>query len=238
MNCELQELRLFSFDDASFSPELRSQRVLNKARIPELKKYILENRDSYIFSALTVSVSAVPEFDPIDKNSSYGRDIGTIRIPTTARMIINDGQHRKAAIEEAINENPELERDHISVILFVDKGLENTQQMFSDLNKHAVKPSKSIGILYDHRDEFSKLTKKIINDIEYFKDYTDLEKTTISNRSNKIFTLSGLYNATSALLNKNNKIKKVKKRKRNSQLIFGRTFRFKWRIGIMYFNKE
>ena len=96
----------------------------------------------------------------------------------------------------------------------MDKGLENTQQMFSDLNKHAVKPSKSIGILYDHRDEFSKLTKKIINDIEYFKDYTDLEKTTISNRSNKIFTLSGLYNATSALLNKNNKIKKVKKRKR------------------------
>ena len=98
---------------------------------------------------------------------------------------------------------------HISVILFVDKGLENTQQMFSDLNKHAVKPSKSIGILYDHRDEFSKLTKKIINEVKYFKNHTDLEKTTISNRSKKIFTLSGIYNATSALLDKKSKIKNV-----------------------------
>ena len=46
------------------------------------------------------------------------------------KKIINDGQHRKAAIEEALKANPKLGDDHISVILFVDKGLENTQQMF------------------------------------------------------------------------------------------------------------
>ena len=38
----------------------------------------------------------------------------------TSRFIINDGQHRRAAIEEALKERPELGDETIAVVFFLD----------------------------------------------------------------------------------------------------------------------
>src|SRR5258708_4554572 len=119
-----------------------------------------------------------------------------------ARILINDGQHRRAGIEEALKTRPELGDETISVVLFVDGGLKRSQQMFADLNKHAIRPTKSLGILYDLRDPLSHLSRRLITAVPYFKGLTETEKTTISNRSIKLFTLSGIYQGTRALLNK------------------------------------
>src|SRR5579885_3177577 len=48
--------KLFLFDEEELVPELRAQRQLNKARLPELCRYITENPDNYVFSAITVSI--------------------------------------------------------------------------------------------------------------------------------------------------------------------------------------
>ena len=48
--------RLFASDEEYVLPEYRAQRRLNEARIPEIKKYILDNMDSYVFSALAASI--------------------------------------------------------------------------------------------------------------------------------------------------------------------------------------
>jgi DNA sulfur modification protein DndB len=74
--------------------------------------------------------------------------------------------------------------------------------MFADLNKHAVRPTKSLGILYDLRDPQSQLARKLISTVPVFKGLTETEKTTISNRSIKLFTLSSIYLGTKALLGK------------------------------------
>lgn len=89
----------------------------------------------------------------------------------------------------------------ISVVFFVDEGLKRSQQMFADLNKHAIRPTKSLGILYDLRDPLSHLSRSLINDVPHFQGLTETEKTTISNRSIKLFTLSSIYQGTKALLN-------------------------------------
>ena len=115
-------------------------------------------------------------------------------------MLINDGQHRRAAIEEALKLKPDLGNESISVVFFSDKGLKRSQQMFSDLNKNAVKPTKSLGILYDHRDEFSRFIVKMTYDLDIFHNRTEMEKTSISNRSIKFFTLNGISEATKYLL--------------------------------------
>ena len=47
--------KLFTFTDENLPPEIRSQRTLNKARIPEMCDYILTNLSSYVFSALTLT---------------------------------------------------------------------------------------------------------------------------------------------------------------------------------------
>jgi DNA sulfur modification protein DndB len=129
----------------------------------------------------------------------------------SAQFVINDGQHRRAAIEEALKIRPELGNETISVVLFIDAGLKRSQQMFSDLNKHAVRPTRSLGILYDNRDPLSQLSLKLVSKVPVFNDFTDLEKTTISNRSTDMFTLSSIYLATQELLGKKQKLKKISK---------------------------
>src|SRR5260370_34745310 len=79
--------------------------------------------------------------------------------------------------------------------------------MFADLNKHAIRPTKSLGILYDLRAPLSQMARKLISRVPVFKGLTETEKTTISNRSIKLFTLSGIFQGTRALLNKPKKIR-------------------------------
>jgi DNA sulfur modification protein DndB len=121
------------------------------------------------------------------------------------QILINDGQHRRAAIEEAIKDNPELGHDNISVLFFIDQGLGRSQQMFADLNKHAVRPSDSISTLYDQRDTLSDLARYVQKHVHVFSRLTEMEKSSISNRSTKLFTLSSIKNATKALLRKSSK---------------------------------
>lgn len=142
--------RIFQFADEELPPEVRSQRVLNKSRIPEIRDYILSNPGSYVFSALTVSVDGDLEFQPISESLPQ---VGMINISMTSRFLINDGQHRRAAIAEAIKINPSLKDEHISVVFYRDEGLRRSQQMFSDLNRFAIKPTKSINILFNSREE-------------------------------------------------------------------------------------
>ena len=115
---------------------------------------------------------------------------------------INDGQHRAHAIKQAIADNTELGRDEISVVLFEDLNLKKSQQMFADLNKHAVKPTKSLGILYDHRNSFATFVVSMIKSVNVFHNRIEMEKTSISNRSTKFFTLNGLELATKNLIGK------------------------------------
>lgn len=194
--------RLFLFQDQELPAELRSQRVLNRTRIPEMSKYITTNRQSYIFSAITASIDASVTFEKLVIDGENSEDIGRLRIPMDARFVLNDGQHRRAAIEDALRECPDLGDETISVVFFVDVGLKHTQQMFADLNKHAVRPTRSIGILFDHRDPLSSLAVNLVDKVPVFRNLTDTEKTSISNRSTKLFTLSGIYQGTLCLLRK------------------------------------
>ena len=192
---------LFVFNEVSLPPELRSQRVLNKARVPEMVRYILNNPKDYTFSALTASIDSRVSFEPFESLDSQDR-IGLLSVPMEARFLINDGQHRKAAIAEAVRQNLALAQETIPVVLFIDAGLRRSQQMFADLNKYAVKPTRSLGVLYDHKDPLADLVRNLIVRVPLFVDRIEKERTTISFRSRNLFTLSAVYQATGDLLGK------------------------------------
>jgi len=191
--------KIFLFDEEEIPAELRAQRVLNRARVPEIARYILANPTEYVFSSITASIDGDVRFEPRELRGPE-RNVGTLIVPMTARFLINDGQHRRAAIEEALKANPQIGDETVSVVFFIDTGLERSQQMFADLNKHAVRPTKSIGILYDKRDPLAQLAYTLSQQVPIFRGLTETEKTTISNRSPKLFTLSAIYQATHALL--------------------------------------
>ncbi|TGH78894.1 DNA sulfur modification protein DndB, partial [Escherichia coli] len=60
--------------------------------------------------------------------------------------------------------------------------------------------------LYDHRDVSSNLARYLAMSIEPFVGLTELEKSSISALSNKLFTLSSIKQATRALLGKDPKL--------------------------------
>jgi DNA sulfur modification protein DndB len=190
--------KLFLFTDAGLEPELRAQRQLNRGRLPELIRYLVDNRDSYVFSAITASIDGEVNFTPA--GSGEVDQIGVLRVPMAARIIINDGQHRQAAIQSALAEAPELADETIAVVLFHDRGLERCQQMFADLNRYAVRPSRSLSVLYDHRDDQALLAKLVLSQLPELGALVEMEKSSLSPRSKPLFTLSALYTATATLL--------------------------------------
>lgn len=187
------------YDEEFVLPEYRAQRKLNESRIPVISKYILDNRDSYVFSALAASIDGVFSFEANEVNS----DTGVLEVSMDAHFLINDGQHRKSAIMAALKEDPSLENETISIVFYADQGLKRSQQIFTDLNKNAVKTSNSISELYDSRDEMAVITRNVIWNIDFLNTYTDKEKDILGKFSSSLFTLNTFYIANKSIVGRN-----------------------------------
>lgn len=195
---------MFKFDPdtrqwAELAPEHREQRALNKGRIPEITSYIIENENDYLFASVTASFKSEPVFVPV---SGLGDDsnIGTLKIKLGDELTINDGQHRCAAIVEALKKNPALGSQTISVLLFPWESTTRVQQMFTDLNRHVQKTSKSLNVLLDRRDPISTATSLALNKVPVFKELTEKVDAGLKSGSDKIFTLAAIYDANCDLL--------------------------------------
>ena len=198
--CEMAIIpRLFVFNEETIPAELRSQRHVNKSRIPEMARYILNNPKTYIFSALTASIDGSVEFKPI-KLEGKDSNLGQLIISNDARLMINDGQHRRAAIEKALAEDPSIGKETVAVVFFKDRGLKKSQQMFADLNRHAIRPAASLAKLYDHRDQVAEVVRRLVNEAIVFRGVVEMERSTLAERSSKMFPFSGIYSATKYLL--------------------------------------
>ena len=189
--------KMFTFTDwIEFTAEDREQRVLNKKRIPDIARYILDNEDGYLFSSITASYKCPVRFEPVNSDS-----LGFLEMDLEeANFVINDGQHRCAAIAQAIKENPALREEAISVLLFPYENKQRVQQMFSDLNRYVVKTAKSLDILFDQRDLLAKVTLEVCERVPAFQGMVDKDNVSLPARSEKMFTLSSLYDANQELL--------------------------------------
>lgn len=183
--------KIFTFYNNEIPEEYRAQRIINEKRIPEIRDYILNNPNDYVFSAITASLDGAYEFLKSENNDN----VGVLKVSMDSFLLINDGQHRKAAIDEAVAMNPYLKDETICVVLFLDKGLVRSQQMFSDLNRHAVNVSSSLSILYNHRDEVIAITKRYLDHNVALKRFIDLSNKSLAQKSNKLFVLSIFHNS-------------------------------------------
>lgn len=194
MMMPVADLNLIS-EPAQTSAAENYQRVLNKARIPEIKDYILSNRDNYVFSALTVSMSGNYEFISCDNNQ-----FGLLVAQDNVVLRLNDGQHRKAALLAALASDSSISSETISIVVFIDEGLKRSQQMFTDLNKNAVKSSNSLATLFDSRDELSLCTTHTMNDVPILSKIVDVERDTLGKNSMYFFSLNTLKKANYKIL--------------------------------------
>jgi len=157
------------------------------------------NPKSYVLSAITASVDGDVQFEA-HATLDNGIRIGELVVPADARILVNDGQHRRAAIGEALKATPELAHEALPLVLFLDAGLARSQQIFADLNRHGIRPPRSLNVLYDHRDWIAKVARRVAAEVRPFAGLTEVEKSSLSNRSSSMFTLSAIHQATDALL--------------------------------------
>lgn len=196
--CPLKRLKkVFTFDEGALPVEARAQRSLNTDRIPEITNYILSQRDNYVFSAITACIDGDSTFSPIGEQP-HEQKIGSLIIDEDADVFITDGQHRNAAILEALEQDPTLATETISVVFFAQKTLEDRQKIFKDLNLYPVKTDRSLSITYDDRPS-SILSKTVIYNSVKLSKLVHMEESNLGPRSKKLLTHSALNKATSEL---------------------------------------
>lgn len=198
--CPLRYLpKLLPLPEAEIPPEKRAGRVLNRQRVAEIAQYMVEGAENYSLSSLSVAIDGDITFEEAGTEGDTWK-IGRLRVPMDAQMTLNDGQHRRAAVEMALREKPELGYETIALIFFLDVGLERNQQRFHDLNNYAVRPEGSLNILYNSRNEESRRALAVMQGVPILNLLTEKERVTLHSRSPKLFTLQALYQATVALL--------------------------------------
>ena len=94
----------------------------------------------------------------------------------------------------------DLGEETISMVFYADKGLKRSQQMFTDLNKHAVKTSNSIAELYDSRDPLAVSIRGVISKIPFLDEYVDKERDILGKFSSSLFTLNTFYTSSKRIL--------------------------------------
>ncbi|MFI6758528.1 DNA sulfur modification protein DndB [Micromonospora sp. NPDC050417] len=187
--------RLFTRTRPDLPPEQRAQRKLVEKRVPEIAKYLLDHEHDWVFSSLTVSYDGDEEFRPAVEDG----DIGTLELSLNTRFLINDGQHRHAGIQAALTKNADLGQQTISVVLLPEVDTARSQQIFSDLNRTVQKTSRSLDILYDHRDPMNQVVLAMIPRVPLFAGRVEKDAVSLPLRSAKLVTLSALYDATRQL---------------------------------------
>lgn len=193
---------------ADTDPETKIQRRLNVPRVErEMLPYLLGVKDHF-YSALTVEIrpamaegfdGSIP-FEPLGASITGGMAWGQILLDGTETLYALDGQHRLKSIQLAIRQRPELAREQIPVIFVPFKSQRRSQLLFSDLNRFAKSPSKSISLLFSHRDPIVSLAKVLMDRVDFLVGRVEVETTSLSKHTPNVMTLSSLYEMTKSFM--------------------------------------
>jgi len=177
------------------------QRHINKARIPKIAEYLIKYYDDYVLPPIIASIDGDIEWEPLSADSE-NMQVGLLKIPDSADLIINDGQHRCAAIQHALQERPELKYETLGVIFYIDRGVKRARQIFSDLNGHPVRTNQNINATFDSRQYLPLLTKRVMDGSPLLRGRVELFASGCAIGSPRIFTISALTKSHKILLDK------------------------------------
>ncbi|MHB8128993.1 MAG: DNA sulfur modification protein DndB, partial [Mobilitalea sp.] len=184
-------------------------RFLDKVHKDDIKSYITEE-DKYTIPPITlVSTERLP-FEPfifgtIEKTISTdefyeilkvtGSLAGMIQLPLDYQFECLDGNHRVAAIQELVDETPQITQgSNILLNVVLEKNKNKIRQDFVDVNKNARQTTPSINTLFNTRDAVPNIVSKVMEEIEYLEALVDMIITSISKNSNQVYTLNNIKN--------------------------------------------
>lgn len=174
---------------------IRRTRILNQETVSRIAKYVVGNPTDYVLPSLLVSVGGDAHFSSTEVDEALGH----LHVAMTSRMVVNGGEHERAAIERALAHRPALSDEKISVVFHLDKKLKRAGKIYADLKMFSARPSASLKLLHSTNDDVARLARELADQAKPFQGFVEMKRSTLSPRSKMLFTLSAVYQATKAL---------------------------------------
>lgn len=170
----------------------RSQRELNPVRVKKLVNYLLDahhKKQPFIIPPLIANSDKHIEVEHFGRAS-----VGLARVPMDAELDFFDGQHRCAAVIEYARHIDD--GSAVMVMLTQQLSLTQRQQFFADINNTASKPSATISMAYNGRDQLTSELMSLFSTHPVFREITDFEHNTVPASSNYLVSFKPLCDAT------------------------------------------
>lgn len=221
---------------ANLSIEERMQRELNWTRVRnEIVPYLVHSADRFFGAFVVLIYKGHVEFEPLRKvgaevpaaYKSVAADIGFLTIDG-GELIVLDGQHRHAALKEAITSDKvsgeyksSIPSDEMEVVFITfdndhpEESLEKVRRIFNKLNRYARPTGRSDNIITSEDDGYAIVTRMLMRKGqplgvrvkekkgkgEETEDYiVNWRSNTISDRSLQFTTVSAVYEAVKVVL--------------------------------------
>ncbi len=192
-----KEVRFASelLDDPSLDAAIK--RTLNSCReSSEIALFLKQSSDRFMSSLVVAALGGDPLFYPVSLEPAgehgfftgpdFDQAFGILRFNADRKYYALEGQHRLKAIKSIIEsidkgEAPaedfdpeEFSKEQMSILLFCanrdDRGFKTDyRRLRSSLNRHSRPTGKDANILMDEDDAVAMLTRRLINDHEFFK---------------------------------------------------------------------
>ncbi len=157
------------------------QRELTK-RSEAITQYLLNNEQRFLGSLIVAAVGGEPQFVPISFGDESGYNfaegkLGFLRFNGSENFYALDGQHRLAAIRDAMLKDPDrLSNDEVSLIIVWyennGEGRTRARRLFTTVNRYARKTSKADDLLFDEDNPVDIFTRRLIREDTFFKERT------------------------------------------------------------------
>jgi DNA sulfur modification protein DndB len=161
--------------------DLIQRKLTNRSK--DIAEYLVKQKERFFNSivvgvydgipewyALEVGDSPLPTAPELDDESRYA--MGFLAFEGTEKLFAIDGQHRVEGIKQALTQKPELGDDEQSVLFVAHRtdeaGRERTRRLFTTLNKHAKRVSKTDIIALDEDDAFAVTTRRLVDNFSLF----------------------------------------------------------------------
>ncbi|MBE6062578.1 MAG: DGQHR domain-containing protein [Clostridium butyricum] len=202
------------------------QREVNKSRIDEIADYILKPfKNTSINAGFNSLVGSLRLEDLESTKLIYDEKNNDIRVSTSTKLYICDGQHRYNGMLRALDRvkeelqksktNNDIENEKywksvqekisemsIPIVIFIGLTVNEEKQLFYDLNNLSIPVSKSIGLERDNNNMYNRIAKQLAEEISLVKVWgIDSQKKELGVNSRKIATLATWNDCVKILIN-------------------------------------
>lgn len=181
------------------------QSSINGDKLRRVRRELLEDADSFMVFGITLVIDKRLPFTTAAEVNDSETTAGEVKIPKLARFLILGGGQYCRAISDVLAEAKDFDQLSIPFLLISDPGFRSADSLIAQYLEHEPSSSASSRIFHNKKDKIAALTRDCVERVPAFESTTELSKSTISNRSRKLFTLSAIYYANRILICGNDK---------------------------------